>query len=238
MATSCDEATQLRQQREVGPVHSHAFGDDAGGGARTSAAASYANAAAASAAGEQLLAEISWAQPSWEEVLSKTFAHFDADNTGTLSHEQFERCFALVSSDVRLDAQDWQDLCEQLGVDAGVGLPRGPDKFDQCLADLDDRGIRVLHQRLLEIVEGATACTVCGDRPGRIGGAAAVYCDGRQLEKLQAQGCLCERLETRHGDDTLEDGDYAGHRLMDLYHDHAHVVRQLVRELREATKDR
>jgi hypothetical protein len=234
---SCDEATQLRQQRDVGPVNPHAFGG--GGGARPAAAA--AAAADAAAAGEQLLLQISQAQPSREAILAELFAHFDVDGTGALDHEQFERCFALVSSDVSLGEDEWQEVCRELGVDAAVGLPRGPDMFDQFFAELDDGGLRSVHERPLELVDAATACRVCGDRPSGLGGAAAVYCSEQQRTRLLAQGCLCERLEKRHATHTLEAGPehaHTGQRLMELFHNYGDVVRQLVKDLQEATKSR
>lgn len=235
MATSCDEVTQFRQQRDIGPVYSHAFAEDSDAADRRGPHV----AAQAATPDYQPLLEITRAQPVREDVLARLFATFDTDNTGALDHQQFQRCFALVSSDVSLGVQEWHEVCTQLGVDAAVGLPRGPDMFDQFFSDLDDRGLRIVNQRLLELAECAVACPTCGNRPNKAGGAAAVYCDDRQRARLQAQGCLCERLERRHGDDTLEGtGDYAGRRLMDLYHNHAPVVRQLVQQLRELTKSR
>ena len=108
---SCDEATQLRRQRDVGPVHPHAFAEDP---ARQPAAAAAA-AAAATHAGDRLLLEMSQT-PSREAVMSSIFSHFDADGTGALSHKQFQGCFALVSSEVTLGVEEWQELCSQLGV--------------------------------------------------------------------------------------------------------------------------
>ena len=71
---SCDEATQLRRQRDVSPVHPHAFAEDP---ARQPAAAAAA-AAAATAAGDRLLLEMS-RTPSREGVMSSIFSHFDTD---------------------------------------------------------------------------------------------------------------------------------------------------------------
>jgi hypothetical protein len=143
-------AVQMKLAHQVsGPVETskHMIFDPAAEVGATHQAASAAHAA--DAAAEQLLSSLARSEVPRKVMLQEIFEHFDEDSTGALSHAQTQRFLQALTAGITVSEEDWLELCKSLGVEPGVGLPRGAAHFDTFFESMDAANIRSIYSSVL-----------------------------------------------------------------------------------------